>query len=369
MSLRRKLANALEKLVQVYSEQGEFLAAIEYAHRWLELDILNEAAHRQLMQLHAWAGKRNAALQQYRECVRILDNELGVAPLEETTQLYEAIKEQRSMGVESRQRMMAAGADLQNFQPAEQPEPNPPPLESVGAEKTATIDQQMVPLVGRAAEWATLQQIYSDIAEDGHLVAISGEAGIGKTRLAEEFLAHAWSRGAKTIITRCYAGEFHLSFGPFVEGLRAALNQADEDDWATSLPTNQQAEVSRLLPELRTKRPEVPEPPPLEGPGAQTRFFEALHQFILELCSGPHTGILLVDDVQWADNGSLDLLAYIVRRIKGRPLLILITWREEELEFEPAFRSGIGRSPAQRRSHAARIAPFEFQRSQRVCWR
>src|SRR5207248_2977441 len=70
--------------------------AIPYARRWLALDRLHEPAHRQLMQLYTWVGQRAAALHQYRECVQVLEQELGVAPLEATTQLYQAIKENQT---------------------------------------------------------------------------------------------------------------------------------------------------------------------------------------------------------------------------------------------------------------------------------
>ncbi|MGH2819541.1 MAG: AfsR/SARP family transcriptional regulator, partial [Actinomycetota bacterium] len=91
--LRRELAVALDRLVTSLVSHGELDAALRHAHRWLALDPLQEAAHRRLMQLYAWDGQRSAALRQYRECVALLDRELGVAPVEETTALYEAIKE------------------------------------------------------------------------------------------------------------------------------------------------------------------------------------------------------------------------------------------------------------------------------------
>ena len=91
--LRRELAGALEKLSHGHGALKEWEQAVSYGRRWLALDHLHEPAHRWLMQLYAWAGQRAAALRQYRECVRVLEGELGVSPLEETTRIYEAIKE------------------------------------------------------------------------------------------------------------------------------------------------------------------------------------------------------------------------------------------------------------------------------------
>ncbi len=89
--LRRGLAGALDRLVLGLAGTGAWERALEAAHRRVSLDQLHEPAHRQLMQVYAWSGQRAAALRHYRECVRVLDQELGVPPLEETTALYQAI--------------------------------------------------------------------------------------------------------------------------------------------------------------------------------------------------------------------------------------------------------------------------------------
>jgi predicted ATPase/DNA-binding SARP family transcriptional activator len=93
--LRGELAGALERLARGHSDRGEFEPAIAYARRWLALDPLHEPAHRCLMRLYAWSGQRAAALRQYAECERVLKEELGVPPEEETAQVYQAIKEHR----------------------------------------------------------------------------------------------------------------------------------------------------------------------------------------------------------------------------------------------------------------------------------
>src|SRR5215467_7752442 len=92
-TMRRDLANALERLVHGHSILPDYTSAIAYARRWLALDRLHEPTYRYLMQLYAWSGQRASALHQYRECVQVLQKELGVAPLEATTRLYQAIKE------------------------------------------------------------------------------------------------------------------------------------------------------------------------------------------------------------------------------------------------------------------------------------
>lgn len=95
-TLRSELADSLERLIGEERDAGRLAKALAHARRWLELDPLNEAAHREVMRLHALAGDRSAAIRQYHECVHLLDHELGVAPLEETVALYEAIREGRT---------------------------------------------------------------------------------------------------------------------------------------------------------------------------------------------------------------------------------------------------------------------------------
>lgn len=92
-TLRTELAGSLQRLIGEDREAGRTARAVTHARRWLELDPLNESAHRELMRLHALAGDRSAAIRQYHECVQLLDRELGVAPLDETVALYELIRE------------------------------------------------------------------------------------------------------------------------------------------------------------------------------------------------------------------------------------------------------------------------------------
>jgi len=90
--LRQELASALERLVYGHFAHGNQDAALGYARQWLALDPLHEPAHRQLMQLYSQTGQRSAALRQYQECLRTLEEELGLAPARETIDLYEQIR-------------------------------------------------------------------------------------------------------------------------------------------------------------------------------------------------------------------------------------------------------------------------------------
>ena len=309
--LRRELDLALERIVQGYTTQADFTQALIYARRWSSLDPLREEAHRQLMRLYAWEGQRNAALQQYRVCVRVLEEELGVPPLEETTALYELIKENPEL-------------------PAPTPETSPV---SAAPEVSEGLEPQrgepIYPLVGREIAWQTLREAYGRIQTDGHLMLIEGEIGIGKTRLVEEFLEVVQSCGGRMIQMRCYEGESGLAYAPFVDGIRRVIADSPDLEWLQAIPDHGLSDAARLIPEILGLRPNLPEPMALDGPGAQIRFLESLSQLIRGICAGPVPGVLLLDDAQWADEASLDLLVYLARRLEGRPIGILIAQRDE----------------------------------------
>jgi predicted ATPase len=345
-SLRRELLNVLERLVDIHSSLGEFEPAINYARRWLALDPLHEPAHRYLMKLYTWVDQRSAALRQYRECIRILEQELGVSPLDETTQLYQAIKENREPPPPVEQKDEAPGLEVEGLQkmvhpPISQPLPSLPRLPG------------NYPLVGRSSEWTVLLEAYQ-ASSNGHLIVLEGEAGIGKTRLAEEFLAHVQAQGGATITARCYEGETNLAYGPFIEGLRPALAEPGCLGRLAELPVHWLSESARLLPELGYLRQDLPAAQPLDSPGAQSRFFEGLNQVILKVVNGPLPGLLYFDDLHWADEASLDLITYLVRRLHKRPLAVLVTWRSEQIPAGHRLRHLV--SEAQRASKVTSIS-------------
>ena len=292
--LRRELAAALADLASAQEARGDTTGALQVVRRWLSLDPLHEPAHRELIRLLAATGDRAAALSQYRECVRTLSRELGVPPLSETTRLYEAV-------------------NLGTFDPLAPTRPAVPPSSLTP-----------LPFVGRDDDLRACVAVHEGIDQAGRVVVVEGEAGIGKTRLAEELVAAGRRRGAAAMVARAYEDEEGLAYAPVVEALRHRL--ADGAAWLTEVDDRAVSEAARLVPELADARAFAPAPP-LDGPGARARFLSGVWDTLVAAVTGELPGILFVDDVQWADDATLGLLSYGLRRLAGRPVLVLFTWR------------------------------------------
>jgi len=181
-SLRQTLASALERLVRGHSAAGSAgrELALPYARRWLALDPLHEPAHRVLMGLYASAGQRAAALRQYRECVRLLEEDLGVPPSRETTELYQAIKARQvpsTLEVDPQLRDPSVPGSLQTGEqhPDDSLLTTPPEL------PPNNLPAQTTAFVGRVAELAAVRDKLS--RSDVRLLTLTGPGGSGKTRL------------------------------------------------------------------------------------------------------------------------------------------------------------------------------------------
>jgi len=304
-ALRRELGGALDRVVRVLLERGEYGQALPYARRRLAIDPLHEPAHRELIRLYALSGDRAAALAQYRDCVRTLSRELGVSPVDETAALFEQVSEGT----------LAA--------PMLQPLAARPPAGVRAARTPAEL-----PLVGRSAELRAVVEAYGSATPDGHLLVIDGEAGIGKTRLLRELATVVQSQGGTVLAARCHDDEAGLPYGPVVELLAEAL-RAGGDAIADSVSPARLADASLLLPELAALRPGLPASPALTSPAAQARLLEGVCAVLVAASRGTRPGLVFVDDVHSADEATLDMLGYLARRLRDRPLLLAFAWRSE----------------------------------------
>ena len=332
-AVRRDLEAALERLARAALEAGDHALALAAGRRWLDLDPLHEPAHRLLMEAHARAGEPGAAIGQYRECVRVFDRELGVAPLAETTALYEAIR---------------SGATSPR-----------PPRDGAGAPSVPA----RLPLVGREAAMTALRAAHRSAGPDGRLVVIGGEPGIGKTRLASSFAEDVRAKGGIVLEARAYAGETAIPFAPIAGMLGAGLARPGAVERLGRLGTDRLAELARLVPVPGAGRSDPPDGLRAADPFAHGRLLEAVAEALVTLSAGSTPGVLWVDDLQWADASTLELIGYLFRRLHDRPVLVLLSCRREEVAggelerlVEVAVRDGLATSVELRRLGATEVA-------------
>ncbi|MEX2247272.1 MAG: AAA family ATPase [Dehalococcoidia bacterium] len=186
------------------------------------------------------------------------------------------------------------------------------------------------PFVGRTAELAALQRKFETAqGAEGSVVMLVGEPGIGKSRIATELCDHARSRGATTLWGRCYDGDWAAPFSPFVEALTQYVNAEPSDlasDFGSCLSV-----LARLVPAIREQIPGLPEPGPLEPEGERHRLLEAVGEFLSTL-STKGSVVLVLDDLHWADRGTLAVLRHVATAATSERLLIVGTYRDVEVE-------------------------------------
>jgi DNA-binding SARP family transcriptional activator/tetratricopeptide (TPR) repeat protein len=261
-----RLAEAFELLASASTDPAE---AVRLTREQVALDPLAEAANRRLIERLAQAGDRAAALTAGARFAERLRTTLALAPSPETRALLEA---------------------LRRAPPARAPAP-PPAL-------TRVHDTEFV---GRAAELERVRASWADIELHGtrRIVLISGEPGVGKTRLAHRFATQVLDAGAVVLLGRCWE-EPLAPFEPFSEALRQ-VGAAD-----------------------------VLRPGDDVVAGARHRLFDAVDAALADL-AGERGLLLVIDDLHWADRGTLLLTSFLLRSERPPPLLVLGTYRDTEL--------------------------------------
>ena len=264
-----------------------YAGLLRCAERWgevLEIEPLDEEAHRALMRAYADEGNRAAALRQFGRLKALLGKELGLRPAPESIALYEKIMR------------------------------GPAAVAPVGS---------VAPMVGRDRELAAaLKALQRLDGQRGGGLLVSGEAGIGKTRLCEAVLAEASAAGRTTLRGATRVEEGALPYAPVVEALDRLL--LERPDLVASLGEGAQAEIARLTSASPAPMAEA------DPSTVRRRLFSAVAQ-LFSAAARERGAVVLLDDLHAADEATVQLAHYLVRTSRFQPLLVLLSYRAQDV--------------------------------------
>jgi DNA-binding SARP family transcriptional activator len=296
------LVRALQVMVDASLARGRGEAAVQPATELVRLEPFRESAHLRLLRARAAAGDRGEALRVYDRCRRLLAEELGVDPSPELEAAYLELLRDDTVVAPTRQAL----------------------LEGAGPARAWGEG----PFVGRGPELARLGAAWAGaLAGQRRLVLVTGEAGIGKSRLAAELAEHAERDGATVLLGRCdrQAGVAYLP-------LRAALGAylaACPAERLRELVGPLGGELVRLWPELARRLPGLPAPT-RSGPEEERYLLVEALTGLLDAVASASPALLVVDDLHEADEQSLALLRHLANATRPAGLLVLLTARDDE---------------------------------------
>jgi DNA-binding SARP family transcriptional activator len=287
--LLRRFREVIGQLTRAAMAKWQWREAIGRANRWLDAEPLSDEAARLLIEALYLAGDRAAALARFAQFRAGLEAELGAAPSRALGQLVRRI-EADSGGRPAR------------------------PVTDEWYVRTPALE---CGLVGRTQELEALHKAWRSVRRGaGRVVLIEGEAGVGKSRLADEFFRWVGAETGTVLRTRGYDARAGVPYGPVVEALRGTL----EAPGLSGADPQWLAEVARLLPELRQRFRGLPEASPPPVPAEAWRLFEAVAQVLLAVAAEQPVA-LAIDDLHWFDGDSCNLLHFLTRRLEDAPVL------------------------------------------------
>jgi DNA-binding SARP family transcriptional activator len=305
--LQRLYERCLAALARESMGRWDWRDAAALADCWLASDPLSEEAARIAVEARFLSGDRGAALRRFSEYRATLQREVGCEPGRAILGLVRRVE-----------------ADTEGQSPR-----------PVTDEWYARAPSFEASLIGREEEWGSLVKGWNLVARGGgRIVLVEGEAGVGKSRLAEDFLRWVVAAGGTVLRGRGYDSRAGIPFGPLVEVLRDALGApgiaGTDPEWLT--------EVARLLPEIRQQFPGLAEPALPADSAEGWRLVEGIAQLLTALAAERPVAVS-IDDLHWCDDDSCNLLRFLTRRLERAPIMWLGTITLGELERDaPAAR-------------------------------
>jgi predicted ATPase/DNA-binding SARP family transcriptional activator len=354
---QRRLLDVLRKLVVYHEQSGQYHLGLRIARRILDIEPWLEETHRQVMRLYALSDQRSSALAYYKQCQHILNDELGVGPSKKTKQLYESIRDGGFPKPELSQEL--AQFDLRRNSPTF--------LDNAYPEK---FEEPL--FFSRKNELAILQSYLEKACNgDGHVLFVTGEAGSGKTALIQAFARHAQEQDSDLVFA---SGKCNTNTGygdpylPFREIIRLLSGDA-ESSWKAGVISREQAlRLWSLLPLtikalldcgadlvetflsgrdlINNALYFTPEGPVwfdnlkhlvehkiaiLTDRSLQQVGLFGQYIRLIQALASERPLLLFLDDLQWADTGSINLLFQLGRELAGHKILILGAYRPVEL--------------------------------------
>ncbi|MGB3717119.1 MAG: AAA family ATPase [Candidatus Promineifilaceae bacterium] len=364
--LRRRALEALEKLTAIHLAHAKFDKAETLARRQLEVDNLLESAHRQLMEILARMGRRRAALTHYETVCQLLQDNLGIEPSAETQILYEVITEGEFDKPSGVQKGSGEVAPMPTTPLPDTPAHLPAFLKP--SSDVAEVERDV--FVARERELAQLDKHFeAALSGRGSIVFITGEAGQGKTTLLREFARRTQESRARLIVAsgNCTAyagvGDPYLAFrevmvmlsGDVEAQLAAGAITRDHAQrlWRL-LPVTAQALIesgpdlidvfvrgSALVGRAAAAFPgrsvwldrlqEMTASRRTGSTDLEQRYLFEQYASVLYALAAQHPLLITLDDLQWADAASISLLFHLGQRVAGSPILIVGTYRPDEV--------------------------------------
>lgn len=305
--LHRQCVELCDLVCAAKTRAGELAGAVDAVRRRLQLEPLEEAGYRTLMQLQADLGDRAGAISTYHHCASVLERELGVVPDVAIRKAF--------------QRLMADARPQERTAPVTGSAP--------GRREPAAI-----PLIGRSAQFGMLRGVWQ-AAVAGHpgIVVVHGSPGVGKTRLVAEVAEIARRQGAVVAATQCFGTAGRLALAPVADWLRHPAVQSA----AAVLDPAWRAEIGRLLPGRGHGG---------QGVGARAmadawqrhRFFEGLARALLAV---GRPLLLVLDNLGWCDQETLAFVTFCLGLADGAKLLVAATARSDTSGDDPELREWI----------------------------
>ncbi|MDR7483788.1 MAG: AAA family ATPase [Armatimonadota bacterium] len=305
--LRRCYFTTLRSLAEAFEHRGRLDYALRYARQATNVDPLDEPAQRALIRLLFLTGDKASAVNQFNKFARLVRSELGTEPDEETLTLFHELLSS------SRTRRFSYG---------------------VQTGRALSVRTEKVPLLGRLEPRRQLSAFLdAAYAGSGGGFLLLGEAGIGKSRLAEWAMEEWAARGAPSVRGRCLEFNEPVPYQPLLDALAAYVEAAD----LTRFFDGGDSALSAFrLGDGESDREPGRRSQPVAWPLGKLRLFSWLRRRLEEV-SRSRPLLMVLEDLQWADAGTLDFLTYLLEGASTMPLAVVLTSRPTHRPMKSQF--------------------------------